>query len=940
MLKFWYKKQDTTQYIEIKAVADLKGTERLNDLPGIFKFNSDAPKDADNNFLDFLPDDEFAVTNLDCTELVCHGAVLDPDPQFIGFDRPRNKPFFRYRVTCINKDFSTVPIDTVNFTNTDLQTILNYIFDYTDETLGSIDLAKFLLKFDSYNIEAFTIEKKSARDALTDLTDQIDCFWILKYTCYLDSTLNNLVIKRWVEISNKNGISPEIHSTWDGGISTADIRDGRRENLIVENKSLLPFTPTEINPVLKRNFQVMINHLELSGKIFTSGNSTDLYRYDLPAQPSKFDYDLDGYASDIVYVGLAIKDPKDPVKILAGSTTTHIRIPSMFATSIEAGNVAYFKDDSASFFPVLSVNKINTTYTEVIFDTLPFAIVAGHAFEIISNVDIYQDNAEPPLAYDVKGCVKIIQKNQIGKIRFLELSEPPPGITIIVFYKKITDKNRVFRNKESIDKSGLKYKVIALEDDFVLTETELQNLGTKMLTLSPELQFTVESMRDNKKTPIGLNIPIIIDGYLNNNFIGVQNDWEYKGVDPQKLDFYVNTLTFSNMISDPMKFIAALRRQKNASKNIGSKTSDIYKESVSLIEKFFWTITNELTALDPNPTTITTTYFDLKFITVDAYQYYFDIATDSEFTTIIKTAWATIITAAGRTWEQRINLNSPYSGTLYYRVKVMKNGSVVATSNTITFSTSASNDLVIDSNTLIAWNYQEGIGTTINSSNPATISGSISGNTSSIWQSGLLAKDTHSLKLNGTDNFVQTANYSGIITDFTIRRVFRFNTGDKASKSDHILFSRYDTFLSQGDNTAVFILEYNSVNNQISMFLNDVSGSFSNLKYRIPYFIYNLNENQDYIIQVAFKLQDPNNTNLNKIEICVNGVPQTLNYSDDTISNINGLNQVNIPFFDSIYRANNGAIYYSKYSNSRAFFDLRYRSSSEALIDAQNIGLA
>ena len=935
MLKFWYKKQDTDQYIEIKAVAGLKGSERLNDLPGVFKFTSDTPKDADNNFLDFLPDDEFAITNADCTELVCHGAVLDPDPQFIGFDRPRNKPFFRYRVTCINKDFSTIPIDTVNFTNTDLQTILNYIFDYTNESLGSIDLPKFLLKFDSYNIEAFTIEKKSARDALTDLTDQIDCFWILKYTCYWDSTLNNLVIKRWVEISNKNGISPELHSTWDGGISTADIRDGRRENLIVANKSLLPFTPTEINPVLKRNFQVMINHLELSGKIFTSGNSTDLYRYDLPAQPSKFDYDLDGYASDIVYVGLAIKDPKDPVKILSGSTTTHIRIPSMFATSIEAGNIAYFKDDSASFFPVVSVNKINTTYTEVIFDTLPFAIVAGHAFEIISNVDIYQDNAEPPLAYDVKGCVKIIQKNQIGKIRFLELSEPPPGITIIVFYKKITDKNRVFRNKESIDKSGLKYKVIALEDDFVLTDNELQNLGTKMLTLSPELQFNVESMRDNKKTPIGLNIPIIIDGYLNNNFILVQNDWEYKGVDPQKLDFYVNTLTFSNMISDPMKFIAALRRQKNASKNIGSKASDIYKESVSLIEKFFWTITNELTALDPNPETITTTSFDLKFITVDAYQYYFDIATDSGFTTIIKTAWATIMTSAGRTWEQRINLSSQYSGTLYYRVKVMKNGSIVATSNTIAFSTVVGNAFEINSNLIYYFDFQEGAGSTIQDQSSNNIDGYVAGTLSGFWASGINSGDTYAAQLNGSNNYIYTSNNNENLVDFTIIKEWIFtNNGDKASKNFHPITGKFDYY---SYNNVCWVAEYLSSSNQIIIYIWDSSGINNYRAYYVPY---TMIDNQKIIVQIAFKLQDPLNFNLNLCEICVNGIKITGSWINNNISNISSIKNINQSIWVGAERGSTSTIDVAKYKVAKSLLYKEFRSESQALIDAQSVGLA
>lgn len=250
-------------------------------------------------------------------------------------------------------------------------------------------------------------------------------------------------------------------------------------------------------------------------------------------------------------------------------------------------------------------------------------------------------------------------------------------------------------------------------------------------------------------------------------------------------------------------------------------------------------------------------------------------------------------------------------------------------------------ELEIDIDTIISFRLQENTGTMINSTLPAIKTGTLNGTLSGNWVSGTLINDTSSLKLNGTNNYINTSNYLGTITDFTIRTVLRFNTGEKSSKSFHPIFSKYDSTISNGAGCCL-ISEYQPSSNKIVLYIYDSTDNSSS--YNMRYFTANIptaiNENQDYFIQIAFKLSDSNNSNLNTCEISLNGSLLSGYWTNSRIgfTNITNIKNSNQDLEIGSYKY--GVREYAKYQLSRLFFDLRFRTSSEALIDAQNLGLA
>lgn len=600
-LKYWYKSQLNSLYIDVTnyVTEQVRGSNSINEMPSNFEFTLSVPKNG-SNYIEVVSGDEIAITfDETCTSLLIHGNIIDSGIDIISFDRLRNKPFYKYNIICSQKDFSNTIIDTLDYTDTNLSVILDELMNYSDESIGSPYLSKYSVNFADYQISSFSVEKKTVREALSDLCQQIDCFWKLNYIVSPDN-VNVLFVNRYIEISNKSGIMPNISSIWQNGITTSIVKNGVISNPIVGNTSILQNIVAETELKIKQDTSVICNSVELIGKIFTNNDSNSLYRYDFRAEPSKFEYILNGYASDIVYVAFQLKDPKDPVRIMSGSTTTVIKIPSRYAVGIEVGNKAYFQDDDTiNFYPIDTVTKIDIYYTEIGFSTpLPFTIVEGHSFEIASNVTIYEEKYN--LNYSQKGVVKYVNKDTEARIKFLDLSEPPPGVFVTVFYKKIQDYKIKFQNDISKKLFGLKYKEIKLDDDIVLTQLEMDNLGSNLLFLEPKLTFSVNSKRYGL-APVGMNIPVIVNSFLNQNFILQNNSWEYLGKDPQKQHLFNQDLDFSNIINDPENFIKSLKKRK-ATKTTQLNTKDIIKELLNitenityLIEEIISTIRNYIT---------------------------------------------------------------------------------------------------------------------------------------------------------------------------------------------------------------------------------------------------------------------------------------------------------------------------------------------------------
>ena len=838
-LKYWYKSQLNSLYIDVTnyVTEQVRGSNSINEMPSNFEFTLSVPKNG-SDYIEVVSGDEIAITfDETCTSLLIHGNIIDSGIDIISFDRLRNKPFYKYNIICSQKDFSNTIIDTLDYTDTNLSVILDELMNYSDESIGSPYLSKYAVNFADYQISSFSVEKKTVREALTDLCQQIDCFWKLNYIVSPDN-VNVLFVNRYIEISNKSGIMPLSSSIWQNGITTSIVKNGVISNPIIGNTSILANVVAETELKIKQDTSVICNSVELIGKIFTNNDSNSLYRYDFRAEPSKFEYILNGYASDIVYVAFQLKDPKDPVRIMSGSTTTVIKIPSRYAVGIEVGNKAYFQnDDTINFYPIDTVTKIDIYYTEIGFSTpLPFTIVEGHSFEIASNVTIYEEKYN--LNYSQKGVVKYVNKDTEARIKFLDLSEPPPGVFITVFYKKIQDYKIKFQNDVSKNLFGLKYKEIKLDDDIVLTQLEMDNLSSNLLVLEPKLTFSVNSKRYGL-APVGMNIPVIVNGFLNQNFILQNNSWEYLGKDPQKQHVFNQDLDFSNIINNPENYIKSLKKRK-ATKSTELNTKDILKELLNITENI-----NYSTAL------ITT-----KDLVTDSYDLF------------------------------------------YYR---NQNGS----GNTITDS------LIL---------------------NDGTISGTAN------WESGIISGDNYSLRLDGSTNYINTSsNDSTSFVDFTKRKALRFETGNKAAKSFHPIIGKYDYYAFTSVNGWNFISEFIPSTNKIILYVFDDTSTLVSLKYRTYEVTYNLLENVDYILQIAFKLDDPSNSHLNTAEICVNGVKISGSWTDYGISNITTIKNQTQEIKIGAERGTGSTHDVAKFKSLRSALSTRFRTEAEALDDYNNL---
>jgi len=276
--------------------------------------------------------------------------------------------------------------------------------------------------------------------------------------------------------------------------------------------------------------------------------------------------------------------------------------------------------------------------------------------------------------------------------------------------------------------------------------------------------------------------------------------------------------------------------------------------------------------------------------------------------------------------------------TNYYTVVESVNESGVSAKSGYILTTTEINNLQIDAYTLIALDLGEGSGSTLNPTTPTTIEATIDGDNTSIWQSSSISD--YSLDLNGTDNYIYTDVDNTTLTDFTFRIPFRFDTGDKLAKSLHILGAKYNT---TGSNILGFIitLEYYSGTNELILTINDESGSWGSFTYRQFTHIYDFNENEDYIVQASFKLDDPSNSNLNTAEICVNGVKLTGGtWTDAGISNISTIQNSNIPYTFGAYVGASGIPSLSQFKAHKFYFDTCFRSEVYGLQDAKNIGLA
>lgn len=649
-LQYWYKSQvegsaweDITSQITIHA----SGSESINNLPKQFSFTiSPYIKSGQSTVASGINvyENDYLMITIDSNTIIAHGKVLDEGRKLIGWDYKNNTPFLQFDIKAIESDFSYNVIESMDYTDANISAIVEEILTYADDSLGSDILEKYEINFDDYSI-AFSIEKKTSRETLTELMEHIDCFWTIKYSLVEDET-ETFKVYRYLSLNPKSGIIPDTDNTWYEGIVNKHVRSGTIENPITENRDLYPVIAAESNFNVEKDSSIIINQLDLSCKVFEASDGVTLNRYDQPAQPNLFDYQLDAYADDILYISILVK-----TKVLSGSTSSTVKVPSNMADNgiINAGDRAYFPDSSynayeeSNFFEVASVNVINTTYTEITFtSTLPFTPTSNSSFEIISNLEIFRNESE--VNYASKGVLIDCDRKSFAKIKFLPLCEPPSGQTITAIYKRVLDYTQQFRNDESINNYGLKYKEIKIDDSITLTREELQSLSSKLLTLKPVYNFSVSSKRYGI-TPVGLSLSVKITNFITETFILNENEWQFLGgYDKNKQPLFIQNLNLSTVIGNPEKLIQKLQRQKKkTSSNAPYSNKSVQGELVKLQEYITWSFNSLSGVEEPDWTPDTPTITSITDITEDGFRinyppqagvtaYKIDVATDSGFT--------------------------------------------------------------------------------------------------------------------------------------------------------------------------------------------------------------------------------------------------------------------------------------------------------------------
>lgn len=926
-LQYWFKSQLSNTFIDVTAnvTKHIQGSEKINDLPGSFKFSLSPTKKNgqlrpifDSN-LDVNTGDIFLVT-IDLVEIIAYGAVLDSGRDIVAFDYQLNQVIPKFDITCIQPNFSSTDIEKIEYLSAiSFSTLLDNILSYANEDFGAAGIGKYKLNIDDFDVNSFSSENKDSRQMLTESCDQNNLFWVMKYILYTENSIP-VKIERYVEISNKNGIIPSIDSTFYNGIDNNNARRGYTKDA---NNNFLSI---DNNFKPRKDVSVIINKLSLVCKVpFYDDSSEKLYRYNRAALPNTFDYELDGYASEIKYIAFALQDPKFPVKCLSGSTSSSVKIPSRFAVNINVNDIAYFKDNNPDgFYKITSVTRVNDTYTTIGFSpSLPFTPSISDSFEIAGNVPIF--TSEKDLDYSSHGALVDCNIKNNGKAKFLDLSEPPPGTFISFFYKRVKDFEFIVKNDDSIKNPaiGLRYKQIRIDDTVTFTKDELDNLSSKLLVLKPKFDFSFNTYRKGL-AQIGLTMSVNIDNFVKESFILNEMSYSFMGnYDSDGYPLFDQNLTFSTEVSDPQKVLdryIKIKQKASTTKESLEKNKQI--EEVQLIENILWDFKrlgiDAPTALSPSGITSSRFYANWSN-TIDPSLSYdtLDVSLFEDFRNFID---GYNNHSVGLKTTELVNGSEIAANDIfYYRVRSFnKNNIPSEPSNVITVNKN-NKDFVTNSNNLYYYKYQNNTNDEKGNLN-ATISGS------AIFSSGIITNDNYCLYYSNP-SWLTTANDNSNYDNFTIRRAIYFETGNKASKSRHIFTSKYNTHDFGILNGVVWYLDFITSTNEIRFYISQSDG-----KYRLAKCTYNLLENTIYTIQAAFKKVDPNNSNLNTFEICVNGIKQSITFDQD-VSNISNVLMTNMPIYTNAEIGITGNVYVGAYKDLRNAVDLEFRTETEALTD-------
>ena len=433
------------------------------------------------------------------------GTVDDPDIEILTGENER------YTISCREWDFSGYNLNNYEYSKTSLITILNDIIlsksfvtppnNFLGGTTSNGIIDKYLLIPNDSIIQSFVFLDATGREALRQLCEENGLYWNLNLSVE-PHTINIIKPKVQLVIFDKSGRQAK-DIQWAGvGITNQTIIDGCIPSPYLNfDNSRLPDLAAEKKPRLRTDKDVIRNHIMLTVNDILDGapNKDDiaLERYDTIASvPKQTVYKLPYPAFDIKYVGLLVQGL---ISNDFAATTTEFSISPEIRQSVYFDDIILIKSLGVLYYRKVYSNNLSTI---IITEPLPAPPGVNDNFEVIGNIQVFKDNQ---VVYSDRGCVKETESNQVGQIRFLDLSEPVPGTIITIHYFKSQRSKRQHRHFNSIQKYGLKRFTKRLDGFY--TREQLKILFQRLERPDPNPMIEIISYRPTK---IGEKIPVNI----------------------------------------------------------------------------------------------------------------------------------------------------------------------------------------------------------------------------------------------------------------------------------------------------------------------------------------------------------------------------------------------------------------------------------------------
>lgn len=955
-INIWYKRYNNPKYHAIKEWVNKENNEPLvswdNDFTNkLFEFNLKLYNPIDSDNIPFIPQlgDEIAITDYSNNILfnMFYGIIEERTTLPKGRNETNTDDNHVYELRIKQKDFSKRKFLLERVNSSYIYDALIEIFNDTPY-LGGVRLNGYTIPKHDYGGENFLLPPFRFLDKQFNLLVKILGLVSWGFSYWFSSELdpvNGIRVFKSITTYPKNS-GRSIPDDWIGGINDTTWKNSQIPNIHYPFYDDIEMVITEDGLTTNENADDQKNYIELklNVKTVTSGEGEKTEKLAVSGQTV---YEFGG-AFDIKNICI-----KKTGVISSVISTTVFKLTSGLASEInfyqvrmnDNGLGGKMKCKITSGSNVIYSNfSLNISSEEFTLETAISSLTAGDSFELVNCFDILDSNLES-YPEDLNGYVIKNLGDEKSSITFTE-SDAPEGVLetsgdkrkVVIYYYPIEQVYYSEKNNESIDRIGLRDLEETIKEPVTPEQgEEIRNEYKKFLIALKTLDVKVT----HRKGVLAVNSKLEIDfkGMVGNYIVT-----ESKGAILSEYGRHRN----KPLITQQLK----VQNRKN---NLEDVLGKIQNNSLALRNYNLKRVENETTvdiirikevldgALDLLTTPVLTSISDisannfiLHLFCSNTSTYLLDVSTSSDFSSFIfHNRSLTIIADPHIEISLNISNSTNYTYPAYVRLRAVRGSEIGEYSNVLMAGNE--NAFEVNSNLIYYFDFQEGSGSTAQDKGNNNIDGYVAGTLSGFWASGINSGDTYAAQLNGTDNYIYTSNNNENLVDFTIIKEFIFtNTGDKSSKTFHPITGKYDSYLMGG--SVCWVAEYISFSNEIAIYIWNSSAINDYRAYYVPYTMADL---QKYIIQIAFKLDDPSNSNLNTCEICVDGIKITGGYwVDVNISNITAIKNINQSIWLGAERGAYSTIDYAKYKLAKSLLYKEFRTEAQALIDAQAVGLA